>query len=55
LEDTNGLEGCEDYGFLSNKKKKRKERGAARKKKESSYPVLLYLKLCFHPLSSLVF
>jgi hypothetical protein len=29
LEDTNGLEGCEDYGFLSNKKKKRKERGGS--------------------------
>jgi hypothetical protein len=33
LEDKNGLEGCEDYGFLSNKKREKK--GAARKKKET--------------------
>jgi hypothetical protein len=37
------------------KRKREKKGGAARKKKENSHPFLLYLKLCFHPLSSLVF
>jgi hypothetical protein len=46
LEDKNGLEGCADYGFLSNKKTKK--RGDSQKKERNSHHFLLYLKLCFH-------